>query len=277
MSTSTSTSTSTPSPNVPAKSAATLDAEFFRGLELVLAQICTRFPENTEAATLKSRLGLVALRPSYMSVLRTEWRKFTDGASEDLQKRDPKFVLDLVESRASEEIKMIGVHKYLNDPEVDSATKDVLWGYLLTLTKLAHTQAGPSSPPVGTDTGAEAKKENNNAKKPAGLDIEKLAQTVVKTMPQLASTFNKMMEDDGGDNAFAQVVRSFMDPSRVQPGLAGNLTSVAMSQYKGPEPSVMEELQESVGVQLTAEEIAAKLRKLDKIERLQAKKRRSRH
>jgi hypothetical protein len=85
-------------------------------------------------------------------------------------------------------------------------------------------------------------------------------------MPKIKKAFNEAVDDPNGDNTFGQVIKQLMNQDGATTSPAGNILANLMESNQAPS-SVMERVQADIDPGLTAEEVAARLRKLDRIEK----------
>lgn len=267
-----------------------LDNLFVGHIKTVLQQITERFPENESAKTLLGQLAILDFQPSLKRMFREQWREITADHREAIMNRNTEVVVKMFDAVPHEQIKMIGITSLLTSSDVEDETKDSIWEYTKVLTVISHmgteTQINkptvqqqqtpepakpkPIAPPQMAPAAAAA-----GAAKAGPPNMEQAMKTILDSMPKFVETFNKVMQDDKGDNTFAQLAGQFLNPNQLQTGIAPNLMANMLEQQQGDQPSVMQQVQSQLGQsELSAEDIVKKLQRLEKIEAIRAKRKR---
>ena len=264
------------------------DSEFLINLEAVLNQICARFPDNIQAQNYLALLPFAKKlnNNSVIRDMREKWRQFTIAHKTEIALGNVPVICMLFEQSDIKEAQALGLHKILADPNVDEQSKTSLVMYMQVLTHLAHagtptdigapvfsghlSAVNPIPPPVVSPSVAPVAAAVQQ--KP---DMEKAMKTFLDSVPQLVKTFNKALEDTDGNNMFAQMAKQFINPQQLQPGVANNLAMNLMADKENAS-SVMQQVQSQMGSKsISADEIVAKLQKLERIEALRARKKKN--
>ena len=265
-----------------------LDSLFHTNISAVLSQIVTSYPENAKAKEINAMLPLVAMQPALKTKFRSEFRTFTLNSIPQILERDTTYVFQLFDSSEYDMLKSMGIHNILADPKGDSASQDSLWQYLQLLTQLAHagTETEIKIKPANTAAAAQVhiappvafaaqpQQGQQQPKAAAPPNMEAAMKTLLDSMPKMVSTFNTLMQDPDGSNVFAQMAKTFTNPDQLQTGVANNLAANLMGE-QGSGPSMMQQIQDSMGTagsDLNADDIVSKLAKLERIEKLHKRK-----
>lgn len=270
-----------------------LDDLFVGHIKTILQQITQRFPENEPAKTLLGQLAILDFQPSLKRMFRNQWREITSNHREAIMNRNTEVVVKMFDDVPHEQIKMIGITHLLTSPDVEVETKDSIWEYTKVLTVISHmgTETQINKPSVEStqqqqqtqkpvpiappQTTAPASSSSSSSAKAAQPNMEQAMKTILDSMPKFVQTFNKVMNDDNGDNTFAKLAKQFMNPNQLQSGMAPNLMANLLEEKSGEQPSVMQQVQEQLGQpELDANDIVKKLQRLEKIEAIRAKRKR---
>lgn len=277
-----------PSPAAP--TTADLDAYFHDNIEGVLKQIVAKYPTNQSAQQLLNLIPMANLDPRLKATFRAEWRDFTKDSRTQIMNNDTEHVKNMFANAPFPQAQALGIQHIISDPNLDEQSRIGIWEYIKLLTVLSHKgtpteiNAVPATPPAPIDpvirppatpfgnavTSSPVPKPPAKANKP---DMEKAMKTLIDSMPKMVDTFNKLMKDDDGSNVFAQMAKQFTNPGALQTGVPNNLAMNLMAEQQGSS-SVMEQVQQQLGGtdELNADDIVAKLKKLERIEALRAKK-----
>ena len=264
-----------------------LDDLFVGHIKTVLQQITERFPENASAKTLLGQLSILDFQPSLKRLFREQWREITSNHREAIMNRNTEVVVKMFDAVPHEQIKMIGITNLLTSTDVEDETKDSIWEYTKVLTVISHmgTETQINKPTIQQQQAPEPVKPKPIAPpqtppttaggKAGPPNMEQAMKTILDSMPKFVETFNKVMQDDKGDNTFAQLAGQFLNPNQLQTGIAPNLMANMLERQQGEQPSVMQQVQSQLGeTELSAEDIVKKLQRLEKIEAIRAKRKR---
>lgn len=277
-----------------------INNEAFSGtLTEFLVNLTQRFPERAgikEAGLMNSLFN----DPASMAAKRSSWAEFSLPILQAIMDGDRAAVLRSIDAEAAKNplLQRMAIGAIMHDDLVDTNTKEQIWKYVQVLTVLAHRGTGvvipepkvaapaaapaaapgaalaptPAAAPAAAPSAVPAPAPAAApAAAPTGQDFAKLAEGFIDSMPKVMEAFNKVMEKDGGNNPVAQMLKQFMNPNQLQPGVLNNLAANAMQ--SGLDANVMGAVQQQMN-DLSAADILAKLQKLDRLEKAHARRKR---
>ena len=229
--------------------------------------------------------------PSSQVEKRSTWAKFSLPILPAIMNSSTNLVSLAISREGIENplIKSMGIDTILSDVSIDLETKQSVWKYLQVLTVISHQGTnvvipevtkpvipvvGPESvlstipvpvAPTPTPVTAPVAIVAASSSTP---DFAKIAEGLADSLPKVMEAFTRVMEKDGGNNPMAQMMKQFMNPNQLQPGFLNNVAATMMQ--SDIDPGVMGTVQQETGV--SAEDIMAKLQKLDRLEKAHAKR-----
>lgn len=284
------------SPISAAADSATHDQTFNAMLTEFLGWLAGRFPANSGIAQAKM-FGTMMNDPSSCAMKREGWGGFSEPVLSAIMARDVTPLSAALDAADNPIIKSMGLAEILADTTIDADTKTHLWRYVQMLSVIAHEDTGVAVParaaepatappsemspvaaitpvaavaPIVPAVAAGATGAVAAAPAPAVPDVSKVIEGFAAAMPKVMESFNTMLKDNDGDNPMAQMFQQFMNPNQVQPGVMNNLAANYME--SGDAAPVMAQVQQQLAG-MSAQEIAAKLRRLERIESKHASKR----
>lgn len=269
------------------------DAAFNSMLTEFLTHLAARFPDNSGISQAKL-LGTMMNDSASAKMKREMWGSFSEPVLDAIMQEDVSPLSAALKSAGNPLISSMGIDQILNDASVDDATKASMWQYVQLLSVIAHqdtgvkvprkapktegAMAGPSllaTPVVAAAPAtpaapvvAPAAAAPVVAPAAAAPDVAKVVEGFAAAMPKLMESFNTMMKDNDGDNPMAQMFKQFMNPNQTQPGVMNNL---AANYMEGDTTPMMAQVQEQLAG-LSIQDIAAKLKRLERIESKHAAK-----
>lgn len=292
-------------------SSADHDNEFSTQVAKVAKLLGTRFPDNAGVSAMVSQLPMLAISGAMKSYLRTEWRTVSILHRFELVTAGNAHVaIAVFDGCPNPQLKSLGLAEILKNPDVEQEFKDELLSFISLLTILSHkgtdtdvmntdgslktpppaaatTMATPAAP-AGMDMnalmaaamaaaggGSAAAAATGGATAAKRPDMKQAMEGLIESMPKLVETFNGLMKDDDGSNVFAQLAKQFTNPGQLQPGVANNVAA-NYAAMNAPDESVMSQVTESLAAQgssMSADDVMERLARLDKLEKLRAKRR----
>lgn len=256
------------------------DRNFIAQLVRFLGSLKERFPENQGFVMAHAFAGTAAQSDAMSASMRDGWAEFTLKLLDPIMNEEHEPLLAAVQTSTNPVLRAMDLSVVFTLPGIEAESKRNAWGCMKVLTLIAHhgrdSQAAAelalrnSKIPTAEKQEAEKRAEEtatppkteSSAKTPPNkVDIKQAMSSMIEMMPKFMETFNEMMKDDDGTNVFAQVAKQFLDPKQARPGFANNV----MGNYMEPATSKMEEVQEQI-LGMSAEQIAARLKKLERIE-----------
>lgn len=261
--------------------------EFHDILQEFLTNLAQRFPERTGISEAKAMNGIFSDLSSQVEK-RSTWAKFSLPILPAIMNSMTFPVTSAIIREGAENplIKRMGIDTILCDLSIDPETKQSVWKYLQVLTVIAHQGTdvvipettnpvvGPESAlstipvPVTPTPAPVAAPVAAVAASSSTPDFAKIAEGLADSLPKVMEAFTRVMEKDGGNNPMAQMMKQFMNPNQLQPGFLNNVAATMMQ--SDIDPGVMGTVQQETGV--SAEDIMAKLQKLDRLEKAHAKR-----
>ena len=260
--------------------------EFHDVLNEFLANLAKRFPERT-GITEAAAMNNIFSDASMQAEKRRTWAKFSLPILPAIMSGVTHVVCATIAHEGIDNplVKRMGIDTVLADVSIDAATKQSVWKYLQVLTVISHQGTGVSIPDAITSTpvGPEsiqspvpiapiipATVSTTVAPSSSTPDFAKIAEGFADSLPKVMEAFSRVMEKDGGNNPMAQMMKQFMNPNQLQPGFLNNVAATMMQ--SDIDPGVMGAVQQETGGGLSADEIMAKLQKLDRLEKAHAKR-----
>ena len=264
--------------------------EFHDILQEFLENLAKRFPDRSGISQAKA-MNAIFSDPSSQVEKRSTWAKFSLPILLAIMNSSTNLVSLAISREGIENplIKSMGIDTILSDVSIDLETKQSVWKYLQVLTVISHQGTnvvipevtkpvipvvGPESVlstipvPVAPTPTPVAAPVATVAASSSTPDFAKIAEGLADSLPKVMEAFTRVMEKDGGNNPMAQMMKQFMNPNQLQPGFLNNVAATMMQ--SDIDPGVMGTVQQETGV--SAEDIMAKLQKLDRLEKAHAKR-----
>ena len=272
--------------------AETYNREFDDVLDEFLSNLAKRFPERTGISQAIALNSLFKDSDS-QEEKRSRWAKFSLPILREIMGGVAPVVSLAIAKEAADNplIQRMGIDVVLSDVTIDAATKTSVWKYLQVLTVISHQGTNVIIPEVVTNPVIpDVRPESVLSTIPVSLtptpvpvvvaptvavaassstpDFAKIAEGLADSLPKVMEAFTRVMEKDGGNNPMAQMMKQFMNPNQLQPGFLNNVAATMLQ--SDIDPGVMSAVQQEAGV--SAEDIMAKLAKLDRLEKAHAKR-----
>ncbi len=266
--------------------------EFHDILQEFLTNLAQRFPERSGISQAKA-MNAIFSDPTSQAEKRSTWAKFSLPILSAIMNSATFPVTSTITREGAENplIKSMGIDVILCDISVDAETKASVWKYLQVLTVISHQGTSvvipevtkPVAPVVGPESVLSTIPIPVTPAAPAPVavapvaavaassstpDFAKIAEGLADSLPKVMEAFTRVMEKDGGNNPMAQMMKQFMNPNQLQPGFLNNVAATMMQ--SDIDPGVMGTVQQETGV--SADDIMAKLAKLDRLEKAHAKR-----
>lgn len=261
------------------------DNAFAATLSEFLKHLASRFPDRPSLGQTASMADMMLLTPMGASLARKTWADSSATIVDQIMARDLQAVLQAQKAMGGM-VSSLPLEEIMTSQDVDQQTKDSLWQYFQVLTVIAHQDSGvsvpamptttismpssPASPAVGATSAAAPVSAAPASAAPAtaqGPDVDKMVDGFTKALPKVSLAVKKLMDDE--DNPMGQMIRQMLNPGQVQPGVANNLAAAYLQE---PPPSVMEEVQEQMGEEISAAELVEKLKRLERFEKMREKR-----
>lgn len=249
---------------------------FYRTLLEFLQGLNQCFPEH---AGVKQALGMINSMPANQmleGMLASGWAEATDPIKDPILRRDAHTVVEAFEKSELPMIKQLDTRSILLADDVDDDTKNNIWLFITTLTTLAaeHGKAKAESchGDVAKPHRMPAPGEVSVKPAPAKPDINSIVKGFTAAMPDVVKSLNQVLKTtDGEENPLGDLIRSMMGgpgQDALKPGVANNVIANMMG---GDDETVMQQAAMDNG--LTVDEITEKLRRLDALDKMRAKRR----
>lgn len=243
-------------------------SEFVELLTKFLDSLHKRFPENAHILSCKQTLANFAMVPMLHHQLCEAWKTLAIPYAQEIQDGDREAVAKMFDECHNQLIAGIGAGDIFRDKSVDEASKESIMSYIQALTELSLNGAAVMEAPVSQVAPQPTPPPLAKATPPPKIDIKEAINSFTTALPTVIKQINEAMKsNEDGENPLADLIKGFMNPNEAHSGLFANMAAAANS---GGDDTLLESAAASSG--LSVEEIQNRLKRLEKLEKAAAKK-----